>query len=168
MIKGYSLIPWTSVCWVRHWLTSHHGYKKIDAHENMRVIPKRPRKVKTPSTNVIKATSSNSFTFRAEEIQKNWYASRNYCLTCFHYRTQHPIWKCSFQGKTPTECTKVIAGNELCFSTLHHGEKGLCSLAKTRECLKECCTRIHNTLLPKLIEIFPAGCTTRSLLYKNY
>ena len=66
------------------------------------------------------------------------------CIAC---KEKHRLWRCPvFREKTPTQQTKLVADNELCFSCLN-GQHLLHRLPKPRKCLMQGCPSTHKTLL---------------------
>ena len=105
--------------WLKH---------KAEAHDRMRLSSREPKtedsnlftkSIRTKTGTKTFASTSSSQTPSLGDKADNPPTS---CIAC---RGKRPLWRCSvFREKTPTQRTKIVEHNKLCFSCLN-GQKSL-------------------------------------------
>ncbi|XP_075256623.1 uncharacterized protein LOC142349095 [Convolutriloba macropyga] len=75
--------------------------------------------------------------------------------TCPHCKANHPLWRCpKFTRENPTQRTRIVAENRLCFSFLK-GSHQFRNCPNPRKGNHSGCTSSHNSLLHGADRIFP-------------
>ena len=74
---------------------------------------------------------------------------------CPHCKANHPLWRCpKFTIENPTQRTRIVAENRLCFSCLK-GSFQFRNCPNPRKCNHSGCTSSHNSLLHGADRILP-------------
>ena len=82
-------------------------------------------------------------------------------LNCIVCKDNHPLWRCRvFLDKTPTDRTKIVAGNKLSFSCLK-GNHFFRQCPQPRKCNKYGCNSSHNTLIHGADRVFQPRTTPK-------
>ena len=130
---------------------------KSDTHERMKTAkfktkPEEPPfSSKTKNTSKVSASSSKINNAKTKNLTPTPIKDEP-CPLC---KANHPLWRCpKFTTKNPTQRTRIVAENRLCFSCLKRSHQ-FRNCPIPRKCKHSGCTSSHNSLLHGADRIFP-------------
>ena len=130
---------------------------KSDTHDRMKTAKFKTKPEELPFSSKSK-TTSNVFASSSKITDAKTKTQTPRPIKdepCPHCKANHPLWRCpKFTSENPTQRTRIVAENRLCFSCLK-GSHQFRSCPNPRKCNHSGCTSSHNSLLHGADRIFP-------------
>ena len=121
--------------------------EKTDAYERMKATSSKTKAEDVTASTVDKTKTGTKVYAATTSYQDTTETKPRGEKRCVECEESHPLWRCPvFRSKTPTQRKKLAAESKLWFSCLNEGH-AFRQCPHPRECIKQCCSSSHKTLL---------------------